>query len=87
MGRPMRCPLDRVFFDKPVGERSLRAWLFPRETIADALALLPLRFQWTLHDLVACPMSELLFQFGFGRAGDVVHNWTVPAHERGAGRG
>lgn len=51
------------------------------------LARLPRRFQWTLHNLIAHPASEVLFQFGFERAGNWIHDATVPAHERGTGRG
>jgi hypothetical protein len=47
--------------------------------LPNILAKLPLRFQWTLHNLIAHPLSEILFQIGFGEAGDRVHDQTVPA--------
>lgn len=55
--------------------------------MADILLRLPPRFRWTIHNLIAHPASEVLFQFGFERAGNWVHDATVPAHERGTGRG
>lgn len=51
------------------------------------LGRLPERFQWTLHNLVAHPLSELLFQAGLRRWSDKVHDLTVPEHEPGTGRG
>lgn len=50
-------------------------------------AKLPKRFQWTLHNLIAHPLSEVLFQFGFEDAGNWVHDWSVPLHDEGTGRG
>ena len=51
------------------------------------LAKLPERFRWTLHNLIAHPASEVLFQLGFENAGNKLHDWTIPAHEPGTGRG
>ncbi len=51
------------------------------------LARLPVRFQWTLHNLVAHPLSEILFQLGLESRGDWVHDITVPLHVQGEGRG
>lgn len=51
------------------------------------LAKLPERFQWTLHNLVAHPVSELLFQVGLTHAADRVHDLTSPVHVLGTGRG
>ena len=48
---------------------------------------LPKRFQWTIHNLVAHPLSEVLFQFGYEDLGNRVHDETVPYHESGNGRG
>lgn len=48
---------------------------------------LPPRFRWTPHNLVAHPVSEVLFQLGFEKAGDALHDATVPTHTRGEGRG
>ena len=51
------------------------------------LSILPERFKWTLHNLVAHPLSEVLYQLGFENEGNRIHDWTVPTHERGTGRG
>jgi hypothetical protein len=51
------------------------------------LARLPERFRWTPHNLIAHPLSEILFQLGFEDAGNRLHDWTIPAHEPGTGRG
>jgi hypothetical protein len=51
------------------------------------LARLPERFQWTAHNLVAHPLSEVLFQVGLRKLSDKVHDITVPDHEPGTGRG
>ena len=36
------------------------------------------RFQWTLHNVVAHPLSEILAQFGLEKAGNIVHDLTIP---------
>jgi hypothetical protein len=51
------------------------------------LARLPERFQWTAHNLIAHPLSEVLFQVGLRKLSDKVHDITVPSHEAGTGRG
>jgi len=51
------------------------------------LGRLPPRFQWTLHNLVAHPLSEVLFQVGLREWSDKLHDLTVPEHEAGTGRG
>lgn len=50
------------------------------------LLMLPKRLRWVPHNVISHPLSELLFQFGFSRAADWVHDSTVPSHERGEGR-
>ena len=45
------------------------------------------RFQWTLHNVVAHPVSELLFQVGLEDSSNWVHDVTLPVHEPGTGRG
>ena len=45
------------------------------------VARLPERFRWTLHNLVAHPLSEVLYQVGLHRWSDIVHDCTVPAHK------
>ncbi len=51
------------------------------------LARLPERWRWTVHNLIAHPISELMYQFGAERVGDYIHDRTIPAHEPGTGRG
>ena len=48
-------------------------------TLADRLAALPTRWRWTLHNLVAHPLSEVLFQAGARRLADAIHDGTIPA--------
>lgn len=43
------------------------------------LRRLPERFQWTLHNVLAHPASEVLFQLGLVGLGEWVHDATVPA--------
>ncbi len=50
-------------------------------------ARLPERFQWTAHNLIAHPLSEILFQIGLGDWSNRLHDWTFPEHEAGSGRG
>ena len=41
---------------------------------------------WTVHNLVAHPLAELLYLFGSDRWADWVHDVTIPAaHRRGRG--
>lgn len=40
------------------------------------------RFSWTLHNMVAHPLSELLHLGGFRCAADWLHDATVPAPNR-----
>lgn len=56
-------------------------------SLPDLLSKLPKRFQWTLHNLVAHPLSEVLFQCGYEDLGNAVHDVTVPEHIKGEGRG
>ncbi len=51
------------------------------------LTRLPKRLHWTLHNLVAHPLSEILFLVGLGRISNFVHDQTIPVHEPGTGRG
>ena len=53
----------------------------------ELLARLPERFQWLPHNLIAHPVSEILYQFGFEEAGNWIHDWTIPKHKHGTGRG
>lgn len=51
------------------------------------LSRLPDRLRWSLHNLVAHPLSEVLFQLGMREWSDKIHDLTVPEHEPGTGRG
>jgi hypothetical protein len=42
------------------------------------LGRLPERFRWTLHNVIAHPVSELLWQFGAVWLAERVHDATVP---------
>jgi len=42
------------------------------------VSALPKRFRWTLHNMVAHPLSEICFQLGFKGLGDRVHDATLP---------
>jgi hypothetical protein len=48
---------------------------------------LPERFKWTLHNVVAHPLSEFLWQLGFEDFSNKIHDSTIPEHDPGAGRG
>jgi len=50
-------------------------------------ARLPERFRWTAHNLIAHPLSEVLYQIGLHDLSNRVHDWTIPEHEAGTGRG
>ena len=43
------------------------------------LAKLPVRVRWTLHNLIAHPLSEVLYQLGARTLSNAVHDQTVPA--------
>ena len=43
-----------------------------------ALVRLPTRFHWTLHNLVAHPLSEILYQLGAEDLGNRLHDATIP---------
>lgn len=45
------------------------------------------RFQWSLHNIVAHPLSELLYLVGLENVGNRLHDITIPTHEPGTGRG
>jgi hypothetical protein len=51
-------------------------------------------FWWAVHNLIAHPVSQLIWWLSlFGlikpisNFGDWLHDWTVPIHEKGTGRG
>lgn len=39
------------------------------------------RWAWTLHNVVAHPLGEVLHQLGAARASAWLHDITVPRHE------
>ena len=45
------------------------------------------RYKWTLHNVVAHPLSEVCYLLGYGRLGNKIHDITIPYHQRGQGRG
>lgn len=47
-----------------------------------ALGQLPGRWRWTLHNLVAHPVSEVLWQLGARRWATRIHDLTAPAERR-----
>ena len=51
------------------------------------LAKLPPRFRWAPHNMIAHPLSEVLFQLGLEDLSNDVHDATVPYHTPGTGRG
>jgi len=53
-----------------------------------------LEFWWAIHNLIAHPLSQIVWWISlFGTIkpiasfGDWIHDWTVPIHEVGKGRG
>ena len=44
-------------------------------------------FKWSLHNLVAHPLSELIYLIGFEKVSNWIHDITIPEHESGTGRG
>jgi hypothetical protein len=45
------------------------------------------RFKWSLHNLVAHPLSELIYLVGFEKISNWIHDITLPEHSAGTGRG
>ena len=39
---------------------------------------LPLKYRWTVHNLIGHPLSELLAMCGYVDLGDAVHERTMP---------
>jgi len=35
-------------------------------------------FKWTIHNMIAHPLMELLHLIGLGRLGESLHLWTLP---------
>jgi len=52
------------------------------------LARLPARFRWTVHNMLAHPLSEVAYQLGLHAASRSIHDLTAPRdgdHRRGGG--
>jgi hypothetical protein len=53
-----------------------------------AVSLLPRRLQWAPHNIIAHPVSELIFIVtGNEHVGNAIHDATLPFHKEGEGRG
>lgn len=44
-------------------------------------------FRWTLHNLVAHPLSEIAYLIGLRKLSNWLHNSSIPKHKEGTGRG
>ena len=42
---------------------------------------------WTTHNLIAHPLSEIAHLLGLDEWADLIHDSTIPEHEPGTGRG
>jgi len=42
---------------------------------------LPKRFQYTIHNLIAHPIMEVLFQLGFYDLSSKIHDCTLPTEQ------
>lgn len=45
------------------------------------------RYKWTIHNVVAHPLSEVFHLLGYSQLGNKIHDITIPEHVRGQGRG
>jgi hypothetical protein len=42
---------------------------------------------WAIHNIIAHPLSEVLYWIGLECVGNWLHDQTIPIHEEGMGRG
>jgi hypothetical protein len=42
---------------------------------------------WTVHNMIAHPISEFLYLLGLQRWSNWIHDVTIPSHQPGTGRG
>lgn len=49
--------------------------------ISRLIQRLPARFRWTIHNIVAHPVSEVLEQLGCRELAQIVHDATLPPRE------
>ena len=45
------------------------------------------RYKWTIHNVIAHPLSEVFYLLGYSQLGNKIHDITIPEHIRGQGRG
>ena len=45
------------------------------------------RYSWTVHNLIAHPLSEVFFLVGLEKLSNKIHDVTVPTHLPEEGRG
>lgn len=48
---------------------------------------LPIRWRWTLHNMVGHPLSEIAYQLGVKSIGNWIHDVTLPDPVGEDGRG
>lgn len=48
------------------------------EPLPKGLSYLPEKYRWTLHNIVAHPLAEILFHLGFVQASGTLHDLTIP---------
>lgn len=51
------------------------------------LGAMPIRWRWTLHNLVGHPLSEIVYQIGLRSLGNAIHDATIPYPVGEDGRG
>lgn len=56
-------------------------------SLRQRLGSLPIRWRWTLHNIVGHPLSELVYQLGLRSLGNAVHDATIPDPIGEDGRG
>ncbi len=44
-------------------------------------------FKWSIHNLLAHPLSEIAWLFGFEKLSNWLHDKSIPKHDVGEGRG
>jgi hypothetical protein len=47
----------------------------------------PDKFKWTIHNIVAHLLSEIFYLLGLQNISDIIHDSTIPDHEKGQERG
>lgn len=44
-------------------------------------------FKWSVHNIIAHPLSEIFWLLGFKRMSDWLHEISIPKHKPNTGRG